>query len=170
MGKKPQRPKNRARGPSPPGVLIRNTLTGFGILVLVNLAAGPHGAPPSKKKTSVLRKQLGTSSWCWHTKRWLWAIRARLGLTAITLSIWSKRANSELESFIVALYWLCTDAAIAPRWSGRDHLTRVTGFDFRVKAGCLAARHLIGSSWGLASSRTSTRPFLNEGSVLIFQF
>jgi hypothetical protein len=60
-----------------------------------------------------------------------------------------KYAKLGAREFIVSLYWLCTDPAIAPRWRGREYLTRVTRFDFRDKAGCLAARRLIEEQLGI---------------------
>ena len=44
------------------------------------------------------------------------------------------------ESFIIALYWVCTDFAVAPNWSERDYLAKITGFDFCKAQGCRAAR------------------------------
>jgi hypothetical protein len=49
----------------------------------------------------------------------------------------------------LALYWLCTDPTIAVGWRSRDYLARVTGFDFRGKAGCLAARRRIEERLGM---------------------
>ena len=51
-----------------------------------------------------------------------------------------KLGKMESRSFMIALYWVCTDVAIAPGWRRREYLTQVTGFDFRSPQGCLAAR------------------------------
>jgi hypothetical protein len=51
--------------------------------------------------------------------------------------------------FMLALYWLCTDPATGPGWSGLDYLIRVTGFDFGTISGCLAARRWIEVKLGM---------------------
>jgi hypothetical protein len=54
----------------------------------------------------------------------------------------------DASSFAVALYWTCTDIAIAPHWRTRELLTQVTGFDFGVAHGCLAARRFANERIG----------------------
>ena len=54
----------------------------------------------------------------------------------------------ETGSFIIALYWVCTDIAIAPGWRKREYLTQVTGFDFCTPQGCLAARRFATEQLG----------------------
>jgi hypothetical protein len=65
-----------------------------------------------------------------------------------------KLAKMDADSFIIALYWICTDFAIAPRWKSREYLTRVTGFDFCAPAGCLAARGLAYDQLGIECVKT----------------
>jgi hypothetical protein len=74
-----------------------------------------------------------------------------------------KHGKLGAREFIVALYWLCTDATMAPHWSGRVHLTRVTGFDFRTKAGCLAARRLIEEQLGIGVIKDIDKAVFERG-------
>jgi hypothetical protein len=59
-----------------------------------------------------------------------------------------KLGKMEGRSFAIALYWMCTDIAIAPRWRRREFLTQVTGFDFGVPQGCLAASRFANERLG----------------------
>jgi hypothetical protein len=59
-----------------------------------------------------------------------------------------KLDKMEASSFIIALYWTCTDIAVAPGWSRRESLSQVTGFDFYTRQGCLAARLFANEALG----------------------
>jgi hypothetical protein len=54
----------------------------------------------------------------------------------------------DANSFIILLYWMCTDAAIARGWKPREYLRQVTGFDFTTPQGCRAARALAEAQLG----------------------
>jgi hypothetical protein len=74
-----------------------------------------------------------------------------------------KHGKLGADDFFGALYWLCTDPTVAPAWRGRDYLTRVTGFDFRGKAGCLAARRWIETQLGMDVIRNLDKAAFESG-------
>jgi hypothetical protein len=74
-----------------------------------------------------------------------------------------KHGKLVADEFLLAPYWLCTDSTIAPRWRNRDYLTRVTGFDFRGKAGCRAARRWIEEQLGMDVVRNLDKAAFERG-------
>jgi hypothetical protein len=75
-----------------------------------------------------------------------------------------KHGKLSADEFIVALYWLCTDPTVASsEWRSLDHLTRVTGFDFLGKAGCLAARRCIEVQLGMDVVRNLDKAAFERG-------
>lgn len=98
----------------------------------------------------------------WHD--FLLSVELSTGLTRLDLRSFLERSRNAVEphpilklvnlgkidtgSFIIALYWVCTDIAIAPGWRRREYLTQVTGFDFSTPQGCLAARRFATEQLG----------------------
>jgi hypothetical protein len=74
-----------------------------------------------------------------------------------------KHGKLGADEFILALYWLCTDPTIAPGWRRRGDLAYLTGFDFRSKAGCRAARRWIEVQVGMDVVRNLDQAAFERG-------
>jgi hypothetical protein len=161
-GKNPNIGTNRARGPLPPGVLIRGFLIRIGREMIhpQRLLKGgrprspgprePSGRP--SRRISEQENDLRLAQAIWHEFRVLTDETASFRQSNTdrdhALLNLVKHGKLVADEFILALYWLCTDPTIAPGWRSRDYLTRVTGFDLRSKDGCLAARRWIKEQFG----------------------